>query len=294
MRKSMNRTGAMGSKAQAMLGIGGSSSNLGVSSIVQTQRQGFMHKKPFTKAGITGNGNWQKRFFILKDSFLFWYKSKPSTGFDMTPSGCLPLGGCSVFPMGKDSDGGFVFEVSHADFSGAVLQLKCHDKGEVDDWIRVLQDCSKATWQNAMLGDALVQKLKHEGTKMEKSKDEALQEARRQAEEMDKERQAKLQLMEKQLMSQREHEDAILRQKELAARLETELSDKDAQLAQERKSQEEETKRIEVMQSKLNNAMKAIESLESSISKRKDQNTAQHELLLEYISTIKEFMAPRH
>ena len=66
---------------------------------VTLQMSGYLMKKPFSSGGRSGP--WQKRFFVLKDGFLFWYvdnKSKKKLGktFDMHPKGCLPLGGCIV------------------------------------------------------------------------------------------------------------------------------------------------------------------------------------------------------
>jgi hypothetical protein len=284
LRNSLGRTtAAVGSKAQEMLGLGPNSKVR----ILQVQRQGFLLKKPFSRGG---QGSWQRKYFVLKDSFLFWYAAKPSVAFDMKPVGCLPLGGCSVFPMGKEKDGGFVFEVSHPDFNGAVLQLKSKDKAEVDDWIKVLQDCSKASWQNAMLGDALVQKLKHQGTALEKETERALNEARVNAEEFSSIRQEKLKAMEEQLDRQRVMEQELLSQKLKAAELEKEVAERGSVLEQKRKEQEAEQERCALMQSRLHDAYKAIQQLEGALGRRQGAAAASNPMITQHIAVIKKFM----
>jgi hypothetical protein len=109
-----------GKKAEKFFGLGGASGE-NPEGFLQGQREGWLYKKPLagTKAGA-----WQKRYFVLKDSFLFWYDSKPGQGtFNWKPKGVLPLGGASVFPMGKEGSD-FVFEVVHLGSSGTSLLLK--------------------------------------------------------------------------------------------------------------------------------------------------------------------------
>jgi len=290
MRKSLSR--AVGSKAQDKLGISANSKT----HVLQVQRSGWLMKKPFLGGTGPKKGQWQRRFFILKDSFLFWYSNKPSASFDVNPNGCLPLGGCSVFPMGREKDGGFVFEVSHPDFNGNVLQLKSTDKNEVDDWIKVLQDCSKATWENAMLGDALIQKLKHSGTTTEREKEKALEEAQKNAEEMATTREEKRKLMERQLAQQRKFEEELLKEKERAKALESEMRSEEQQLERERREQEEEKERMKELEMKLDEAIKGIEQLEAAVERRQRTDLPGMEPsaeLREHIETIKEFMNTR-
>ncbi|GBG28181.1 Pleckstrin-likey domain-containing family D member 1 [Hondaea fermentalgiana] len=287
MRKSLSRT--VGSKAQEMLGLGPNSK----SRVLEVQRQGFLYKKPFSS---NRRGQWQRRYFVLKDSFLLWYTSKPSSAFDMYPAGCLPLGGCSVFPMGREKDGGFVFEISHPDFDGNTLQLKSKDKAQVDDWIGVLEESSKATWQNAMLGDALIQKLKHAGTAAEKEREEALQEARRAAELMAEAREEKLRLMEAQFERHRKFEEDLQQERERAAALEDEVAEHEAHLLREQKEQERELQHAEELQQKLDDAVKAIAKLEAAVERRQRTDLPGMEPnpeLQEHIETIKSFMNQR-
>lgn len=198
-----------------------------------------------------------------------------------------------MFPMGREKDGGFVFEISHPDFDGNVLQLKSKDKAVVDDWIEVLQESSKATWQNAMLGDALIQKLKHAGTAAEKEREEALQEARIQAELMAECREDKLRLMESQLERQRKFEEDLLQERERAAALQDDVDEHNAKLIKEQKEQEMEDQRAMELQQKLDDALKAIEKLQIAVERRQRTDLPGMEPnpeLQAHIDTIREFM----
>ena len=102
---------------------------------------------------------------MLKDSFIFWYAKKPAQNvlFDRKPLGALPLGGCNVFPLGVEGEY-FLFQITNVEFGKASLELRTKDKGDVEDWIRVLEDCKKATFENSLLGVALTEKLKSAGS----------------------------------------------------------------------------------------------------------------------------------
>ena len=64
----------VGAKVEKFLGIGSAGT---ATSVVQVQKEGWLHKRPFTGSQ---KGAWQKRYFVLKDSFLFWYEKKPEGG----------------------------------------------------------------------------------------------------------------------------------------------------------------------------------------------------------------------
>lgn len=90
----------MDSKAKALLGLDESKEKVvprARGTVVKTslyvQKKGYLSKKPFSAKSVVKHQKWQKRWFVLKDSFLIWYKSKPSKGdFDLHPAGVLPLG----------------------------------------------------------------------------------------------------------------------------------------------------------------------------------------------------------
>mmetsp|Transcript_21580 Transcript_21580/g.38119 ORF Transcript_21580/g.38119 Transcript_21580/m.38119 type:complete len:331 (+) Transcript_21580:317-1309(+) len=288
IRKSLANGAALGNKAQEMLGLRNKTKTS-----FQIQRSGYLMKKPFSKASKNGvRGAWQKRYFVLKDSFLFWYSHRSGAVFDTQPSGCLPLGGCSVFPMGKENDS-FVFEVSHPDFDGNLLLLKSNDAKAVDDWIKVLQECSKATWHNAMLGDAHIQKLKHADSELAREKEERLQQAQKAAEEFAEIRQQKLRVMEAQLDAQRQLEAQILEERVTAQKVEEEMSEQNAALERERREQEELRESMLEMEETLLDAQAAIERLEDLLKDRLEQNTRQSTRFPElqnHIETIRSFL----
>ena len=113
---------------------------------LNVQKEGWLWKRPFTGSV---NGSWQKRYFVLKDSFLFWFDSKSDSPFASKPKGALPLGAAQVFPLGKEGNS-FLFEVTHMSFKHNMV-LKSEEKQDVDDWIEAMTDCRKGTWFFASL-----------------------------------------------------------------------------------------------------------------------------------------------
>ena len=65
----------VGAKVEKFLGIG--QAGLQTSAVVGVQKEGWLMKKPFTGSE---KGAWQRRYFMLKDSFLFWYDKKGDGG----------------------------------------------------------------------------------------------------------------------------------------------------------------------------------------------------------------------
>jgi len=65
----------VGTKVEKFLGIG--NAGAAASTVVQVQKEGWLYKRPFTGSQ---KGAWQKRYFVLKDSFLFWYEKKSEGG----------------------------------------------------------------------------------------------------------------------------------------------------------------------------------------------------------------------
>ena len=110
--------------------------------------------------------------------------------------------------MGKDAEGFYQVEVTHADFAHSLF-LKTSDKTDVEDWMQVLEDCRKATYSNAVLGSALLDRLKSAGTAMEKEKQQALEELQRQAEELEQARDLKWRTMMEHMQAQQAHDSAV-------------------------------------------------------------------------------------
>jgi len=127
---------------------------------------------------------------------------------DLNFKGVLPVGGARAFPMGKDAEGFFQVEVTHADFAHSLF-LKTNDKTDVEDWMQVLEDCRKATYSNAVLGSALLDRLKSVGTTVEKEKQQALEVLQRQAEELEQARDTKWRTMMEHMQAQQTHDNAV-------------------------------------------------------------------------------------
>ena len=82
------------------------------------QKKGFLQVKKFRKDALHKGSFSRPYWFVIKDSFLIWYKAKPVNGFDIYPDGCLPMGGCMMYgPWADEKHGGYVFEVANKSFN---------------------------------------------------------------------------------------------------------------------------------------------------------------------------------
>jgi len=254
---------------------------------VSVQRAGFLFKKPFYKKGL--RNKFQKRYFVLKDSFILWYKKAPpgSCNYGMYPEGCLPVGGCTVTQEGVDNNGYF-FGVSHPEFHDR-LTLRAETAQEAQEWIDLLKECKEATWDNALFGDAQVLFLQAKGTAEEKEKQAAMTEAQKKAELATKAALEKQELMEAQMSKQREYKE-LLREKEekrenIIRQIEEELALKKEV---EKKNVEEEAERV-LLEKKLKEAQDAVEQLELTVRNKKGGKSAK-EGLLKDILELKKFL----
>mmetsp|Transcript_10134 Transcript_10134/g.11706 ORF Transcript_10134/g.11706 Transcript_10134/m.11706 type:complete len:337 (+) Transcript_10134:427-1437(+) len=171
------------------------------------QKHGFMWKKPFRRNAVH-QGSWKKQWFMLQDSFLVWYPKRPRYRFDIHPAGCLPMGGCQIFQIGK-VEGGFGFEVSHPAFDGATLVLKCQTSESALSWIDAMTDCQKATFENCQYGHATMLELQSHEHHTEDEVHEALEKARKNAEKAALIAEENLQIMEDHLDKVAEQEDEL-------------------------------------------------------------------------------------
>ena len=104
---------------------------------------------------------------MAKDGFLLYYVSGSLTAkfFDTKPKGIIPLGGCKVELIARGpSKGKFGLKITHPDFMpGKMLILAAEKEDDQKAWEQALTDCSRVTLENAMLGDAHIEKLRSEG-----------------------------------------------------------------------------------------------------------------------------------
>lgn len=120
------------------------------------QKSGYLHKLPMSSSS---SERWQKRLFVAKDGFLLYYApSKPADfdSFDTKPRGVIPLGGCNVEKVERGPAGTtFGFCISHPDFvAGRVLVLAAETEEDQKAWLTAIDECSRVTMENALLGDA--------------------------------------------------------------------------------------------------------------------------------------------
>lgn len=171
---------SMTSKAAVLLGLGTLDGNDGVrgksnasvqgSGIISVQHSGFLYKKSLSKGKETQQSHlsravqvfttpllpeaWNKRWFVLKDGFLIWYRAKPRGGerFHVHCKGFMPVAGCQVFPSGKDGafyqfDLSWSLSLEGLESSRSVLMLKSDCEAEVKEWMKAISHCAHINWQ---------------------------------------------------------------------------------------------------------------------------------------------------
>lgn len=207
----------------------------------------------------------------MKDSFLFWYDRKVSSPFERAPKGCLPLGGCSVFPSGKEGND-YLIEVSHPEYKEHLLLLKTSDKADVEDWIRVLGECRKATYENAILGNALVDRLKAAGTALEKEKELAMMEAQEKAMTVNEVRQKKWELMKEHMESEAKHANELNTTLYETEALKSELDEVAKKAEEAEKLAKEEAERREQAEQALAAALSQVRFLQKTLLDREKDN----------------------
>jgi len=93
--------------------------------------QGYLFKK---NASAMVGGGWQRRYFVVEDGKLLYYK----TGKETTPVAAVELLLCSVKEK-LDIDRRFCFEIISPD---KLFQLQAEDEEKMKEWITVLQNAT--------------------------------------------------------------------------------------------------------------------------------------------------------
>ena len=85
------------------------------------------------------------------------------------PQGIVPLGGSKVEKVERGPKGSkFGLKITHPDFmAGRALVLSADNAASQTAWLATLQEASRVTMANALLGDAMIEKLRAEGTSKE-------------------------------------------------------------------------------------------------------------------------------
>ncbi|XP_072284489.1 pleckstrin homology domain-containing family D member 1 [Pyxicephalus adspersus] len=160
----------------------------------KVQLQGVLWKRPFGRQST----KWSKRFFIIKDSFLLYYSENERRNFESNryfnihPKGVIPLGGCQVEAKEEPSMP-YAIKVSHEDFHGNIL-LAAETEVEQSQWLEMLHESGKVTWQNAQLGEAIIGSLEAQGLQLAKERQEYFDKLMTETEELCSQREQKEEL----------------------------------------------------------------------------------------------------
>lgn len=232
---------------------------------LRPQKEGWLVKKPFR----TGGGPFasakmaRKRWFAVKDSFIFWWdtETKSDVGFDSHPKGAIPLGGATISLLSDK----LTMELKHPVFTGNdTLTMKAADQFEASEWMAVIHAGMKATWENAILGFALIEKLKAKGSELENEKEEALLRAQKEAERLEAEREEAQRLNDMKDAQIQIHEAEVARVDVTVGALQKQVSIKEMDYSAEKEQYELEKKKREKLEKELQDAQDALYELEAA------------------------------
>ena len=151
---------------------------------IQVQKSGLVYKLPWSGKAKS----WKRRYFVVKDGYMMYYKKMPAPGknhFDIHPKGILPLGETKVeayVPKVAPPPGHHAFRVWHKSFGTGSLVACVESKQLLDEWVKVLQDSSRVTWEAAVYGDSLINQLKEKGRALIDENEKSMQKAKADAE----------------------------------------------------------------------------------------------------------------
>ncbi|XP_064624111.1 pleckstrin homology domain-containing family D member 1-like isoform X2 [Lineus longissimus] len=134
------------------------------------QMHGMLLKKPF---GHQSN-KWSKRFFMVKDGFLLYYADSEKKEmekrkfFNIHPKGVIPLGDCQVAEI-EEPGHQFAVNIINEDFLGSII-LAMETEWEREKWMTILRQAGRITWNNAQMGDVMIQQLENQGLQMAKER----------------------------------------------------------------------------------------------------------------------------
>lgn len=252
---------ALNSKTDKLFGLDKQDNSL------RPQKEGYLIKKPFKSGSsfkLTSDKLSRKRWFAVKDSFLFWWDNEPKaiSGFDTHPKAAVPLGGASITLMPDK----LTMVLRHPIFQtkGDSIEMKAADWFEAQEWLSVIQAGMKATWENAILGFALIEKLKAKGSELETEKEEALVQAQREAERLEAEREEAQRLADLKAQQAALHEEEVAKVAGTVGELQKQMSIKEDEHHKEKEAYEEEKRRREMLERELLEAQDALMEIEAA------------------------------
>ncbi|XP_078490805.1 uncharacterized protein LOC100179678 [Ciona intestinalis] len=155
------------------------------------QMSGLLLKKPMGRP----SNKWSKRFFVLKDSFMFYYGETEKKIFDtkvfnIHPKGVIPLGDCMIEEATLPNlPFGIRILPANADKSDAsALYLGADDEDSKQEWIRAIEQSSKITTLNAELSETMIRSLQEQLISVSKERQELFEKFIRVSEEFGAER----------------------------------------------------------------------------------------------------------
>ena len=232
-----------------------------------------------------GTGRWQKRWFVLKDGYLLYYGTfkKATDKFDQHPRGAIPLGNCSIEAFDdavKLPPNYFAFKATHTNFGGGAMCLACLGKEEREEWMASMRDCRRITYENALLGDAMIEKLNNASSQLTAENEKALNDFQSSALRLREEREA--------------HEAATKKMQSGAqqlSKIEEELEEKRAKakaIEDEAQRVLDELKQKEMEKERLDEENKRILAEQERLAKEKDEAESQFSNLTEEAATLEE------
>ncbi|CAG0890559.1 unnamed protein product [Darwinula stevensoni] len=149
------------------------------------QHHGFLLKKSFRRQA----DKWQRRYFVVKDSFLLYYGESERKNFEkrghfnIHPRGVIPIGGCiihgasSIYPPSSQD---YVITISSDEYQKvasnppygyeSIVTLAAATKNEMDKWIQALKEATRITWNNSQLAESLMRELETQGLQLNQEK----------------------------------------------------------------------------------------------------------------------------
>uniref|UniRef100_F1KTB7 PH domain-containing protein n=3 Tax=Ascaris TaxID=6251 RepID=F1KTB7_ASCSU len=120
------------------------------------------------------SARWNKRFFILKECFLLYYKVSIKKLFEKTrridlhPKGIIPLVGCSIV-AGQDHGHKFCLLITHTQFKAAIIVCASDSKAQ-EMWLKALREATKISYKNTIAWEKLVEELESHGSTLTEEK----------------------------------------------------------------------------------------------------------------------------
>lgn len=141
------------------------------SSTLGVQHYGIMLKQSKRR---NRSAKWNKRFFVLKECFLVYYKASQKKIFEKSkrmnlhPKGIIPLVGCSVV-AGQDHGHKNCLLITHTQFKSAIIVCAPDSKTQ-ETWLAALRDATKISYKNTISWEKLVEQLESRGVLLTEEK----------------------------------------------------------------------------------------------------------------------------